>query len=104
MNKILKAQLSLLSIIGPLYFKVNDLNEQEKLQLQKQKKFSIFSIICFCIFSILFYLSTIFINVPLLFFLTSLALPAFTIFFVTIIIIGYFEIKKHGKFIFPFVG
>ena len=104
MSKILKAQLSLFSIIGPLFFKENDLTENEVLQLKKQKKFSLFSLMCFVIFSLLFYFSTIFMNIPLLFFLTSFSLPAYAIFFITIIIIGYFEIKKNGKFIFPFVG
>ena len=101
-KKILKAQLSLLFIIGPFLFSVNDLKELEILQLKRQKQFSIISFFCLIVLGFLFYISSNFINIPELFFLTSFSLPAYLIYYITMIVIGYSEIKKNGIFIFPF--
>ena len=102
-KKILKAQLSLLFIIGPFLFSIKDLKEPEILQLKRQKKFGITSLFCLIVLGVLFYFSSQFINMPEVFFITSFALPAYMIYHLTMVIIGYTEIKKNGIFIFPFI-
>ena len=100
-KKILKSQLSLFYLIGPLFFKYNDLEEAEKKQLKMQKTFSIKSIMLFIVLGFLFSISSRFLEQTLLFFLFSFALPAYTIFYITMILIGYSEIKKGKIFFFP---